>query len=31
MKGMSGAEANAVGGGWEVEEPRCEWASIEMP
>lgn len=25
MKGMSGAEANAVGGGWEVEEPRCEW------
>ena len=27
-KGMSGAEANAVGGGWEVEEPRCEWSKV---
>ena len=30
MKGMSGAEANAVGGGWEMEEPRCWCSSIEM-
>lgn len=31
MKGMSGAEANAAGGGWEMEEPRCAGApSIEM-
>ena len=30
MKGMSGAEANAVGGGWEVDEPRCWCSPIEM-